>query len=114
MGANAGTIGTPRRRSGIGPAARNVLQVVLVLAISLSAIVALSTLREPVVRVDDRPQPVTVGEVDARWTPKRGAAAELTAAGESDTVDTRWTAKESRAQDAARIDRSGARGSEAG
>jgi hypothetical protein len=112
MSANAGTIGAPHPRSGMGPAARHVLEVVLILAISLSAIAALATLREPVVGVDHRARLPGVSQVDTRWTPKWGAA-EVSAVGESAIVDTRWTAKERRAEDAAGIG-SEARGSGAG
>jgi hypothetical protein len=97
----------------MGPAARHVLEVVLILAISLCAIAALATLREPVVGVDHRPHLPGVSQVDTRWTPKWGTAAEVSAVGESAIVDTRWTAKERRAEDAAGIG-SEARGSGAG
>lgn len=117
MSASAGTIGAPRR-AGMDPATRQVLQVALVLAISIGAIVALTALPERVVGVDDRVASTQVGDVDARWSAKWGAASAATAetatAEEASTADTRWAAKQWRAEAATGLDRSEARGSEGG
>lgn len=113
MSASAGTIGAPRR-AGMGPATRQVLQVALVLAISIAAIAALTALPESTVGVDDRVVSTQVGDVDARWSAKWGAAAETATAGEGSVGDTRWTVKVGRAEAATDLDRSEARGSGGG
>jgi hypothetical protein len=76
--------------------ARQVLQVVLVLAISTSAIVVLASLREPVVSMAHEPA-TGVSDIDARWIPKWYAAADMVTADQGFLVDTRSTAKWARA-----------------
>lgn len=91
MSGDARALRAPRRRVTYR-VTRQVLQAVLVLAISISAIVVLATLHEPV-SVDHPMTATGASEIDARWTPKWRAAAETATAGQATIVDTRWTAK---------------------
>ena len=97
MSTSVGTLRAPRR-SGTHPVARLVLQVVLVLAISIGAIVALATLQEPAVTVNAPTTATGISDVDARWIPKWHAAAEVATADQGSMVDARWTAKTARAE----------------
>jgi hypothetical protein len=97
MSTSSGTLRMPRR-AGTHPVARQVLQVVLVLAISIGAIIVLATLREPAVGVDARMTATGLSDVDARWVPKWRAVAEVATAVQGFIADTRWTSKTARAE----------------
>jgi len=97
MSTSAGTLRAPRR-AGTHRVTRQVLEVVLVLAISISAIVVLATLHEPTVSVNPRTTATGISDIDDRWTPKWSAAAELQTRDQGSIVDTRWTAKTARAE----------------
>lgn len=97
MSSGTGTLRAPRR-AGAHRVTQQVLEVVLVLAISISAIVVLATLHDPTVSVAPSVKATGVSDVDARWTPKWGAAAELQTRELGTIVDTRWTAKTGRAE----------------
>ena len=97
MSTGAGTVRAPRR-AGTHRVTRQVLEVVLVLAISVSAIVALATLHDPTASVAPSVDATGVSDVDARWTPKWGAAAEFQTKDQGSIVDTRWSAKTARAE----------------
>ena len=87
----SGTLVAPRR-AGAYPVAWQLLQVVLVLAILISAIVALSTRYEPGVSVGTATKATGVSHVDARWTPKWQFAAGLAVAHQTPVLDASWAA----------------------
>jgi hypothetical protein len=78
-----------------------VLQVVLVLAISISAIVFLAARHESGVSVGERKTTTGVSNIDPRWTPKWAAAEGFASASQPSVLDTRWIAKMARAEAAA-------------
>jgi len=97
MSTSTGTLRAPRR-ARTHRATRQVLEVVLVLAISISAIVVLATLHEPTVSVNPRTTATGISDIDDRWTPKWSAAAEFQTRDQGSIVDTRWTAKTARSE----------------
>lgn len=97
MSASTGTLRAPRR-AGAHRVTQQVLEVVLVLAITISAIVVLATLREPTASVAPGMKATGFSDIDARWTPKWRTATELRTRELGTIVDTRWTAKTGRAE----------------
>ena len=88
----SGTLEAPGR-VGAHPVARQLLQIVLVLAILIIAVVGLATRYEPGVSVGNATKATGVSHIDARWTPKWQFAAGLAMANQTPLLDARWVAK---------------------
>ena len=87
----SGTLEAPGR-VGAHPVARQLLQIVLVLAILISAVVAIATRYEPGLSVGGATKATGISNIDARWTAKWQFAAGLAIANQTTALDAWWVA----------------------